>query len=404
MASIPHMRTPLKLALAVVATGLLGYFLVRMVPEIRRSLTLRDSIAYWSAGRLLIERRDPYDQVSVLELERQHGYGADRPLVLRTPPWSLWMVLSLGLMGPLPAWCVWISLCLGSLLVAMRLCRRLYGEATPRDLFSIAGYLFAPIPACLVSGQMGLALLLGVILFLWLENRKPLLAGAALVLPFAKPHLLSVFWLILALWMVLRRRSSIALGFGLAFATATGFALALDPALFHQYRGMLRSASIGTEFIPAVSGVVRLIFFRSHFWVQFVPLALGILWSLWFFRKQYSSWSWQQHGPALLVVSVLVSPYSWLADECILLPAILQGVTFVYEARAGLKLRTKVVLVMFALLNLLLLLILRSKIPFATGIYFWSSLVWFGWYFYTRRVHSRSKRNLTPNNALQPAS
>ena len=398
------MRTPLKLALAVVATGLLGYFLVRMVPEIRRSLTLRDSIAYWSAGRLLIEHRDPYDQANVLELERQHGYGADRPLVLRTPPWSLWMVLSLGLMGPLAAWCVWISLCLGSLLVAMRLCRRLYGEATPRDLFSIAGYLFAPIPACLVSGQMGLALLLGVILFLWLENRKPLLAGAALVLPFAKPHLLSVFWLILALWMVLRRRSSIALGFGLAFAMATGFALALDPALFHQYRGMLRSASIGTEFIPAVSGVVRLIFFRSHFWVQFVPLALGILWSLWFFRKQYSSWSWQQHGPALLVVSVLVTPYSWLADECILLPAILQGVTFVYEVRAGLKLRTKVALVMFALLNLLLLLILRSKIPFATGIYFWSSLVWFGWYFYTRRVHSRSKRNLTPNNALQPAS
>lgn len=402
MASISHMRTALKLVLAVVATGLLGYFLVRMVPEIRRSVTLRDSIAYWSAGRLLLEDRDPYDQGSVLELERQQGYEADRPLVLRTPPWSLWMVLPLGVMGPLAAWCIWIWLCLGSLLVAMGLCRRLYGGGTPRDIFAVAGYLFAPVPACLVSGQMGLMLLLGVILFLWLESRKPLLAGAALILPFAKPHLLSVFWLVLTLWIALRGKQKIALGFTLAFAAATAIALAFDPAVFQQYSEMLRTASIGREFIPALSGVVRLIFFRRHFWVQFVPLAIGVVWSLWFFRKHYSIWNWHQHGPALLVVSVLVSPYSWLADESVLLPAILQGLAFVYEARVGMKLRTRLTLVMFALLNVLLLLILRSKIPFTTGIYFWSSLVWFGWYFYALRLHSRSAGFLPQGKVMQP--
>lgn len=396
------MRTTLKLALAVAATGLLGYFLVRMVPNIRRSVTLRDSIAYWSAGRLLVEHRDPYDAAGVLDLERQYGYEADRPLVLRTPPWSLWIVLPLGALGPLSAWCVWITLCLGSLLVAMSLCRRLYGQGTPRDLFSVAGYLFAPVPACLVSGQMGLVLLLGVILFLWLEDEKPLFAGTALILPFAKPHLLSVFWLVLTLWIVLRRKQKIALGFTLAFVVAISIALALDPKVFQQYREMLRTASIGREFIPAVSGVIRLIFFRQHFWVQFVPLAVGVVWSLWFFRRHYSTWSWQQHGPALLVVSVLVSPYSWLADESVLLPAILQGVALMYEARVAMKLRTKLTLVLFALLNLLLLLILRSKIPFATGIYFWSSLVWFGWYFYTLRLHSRSAGLLPQGKAMQP--
>ena len=396
------MRMTLKLALAIAATGLLGYFLVRMVPNIRRSVTLRDSIAYWSAGRLLVEHRNPYDQASVLDLERQYGYEADRPLVLRTPPWSLWMVLPLGLMSPLTAWCVWILLCLDSLLVAMSLCRRLYGGGTSRDLFSLVGYLFAPIPACLVSGQMGLVLLLGVILFLWLEDEKPLLAGTVLILPFAKPHLLSVFWLVLTLWIVLRRKQKVALGFTLAFGVTTAIALAFDPTVFQQYREMLQTASIGREFIPAVSGVIRLIFFRQQFWVQFVPLAVGIVWSLWFFRRHYSTWSWQQHGPALLVVSVLVSPYSWLADESVLLPAILQGVAFLYEARVGMKIRTKLTLVMFALLNLLLLLILRSKIPFATGIYFWSSLVWFGWYFYALRLHSRSAGLLPQDKAVQP--
>jgi hypothetical protein len=40
---------------------------------------------------------------------------------------------------------------------------------------------------------------------------------------------------------------------------------------------------------------------------------------------------------------------------------------------------------MFACLDGLLLLILLTKIPFATGIYFWSSLVWFWSYIYGQR-------------------
>jgi hypothetical protein len=40
---------------------------------------------------------------------------------------------------------------------------------------------------------------------------------------------------------------------------------------------------------------------------------------------------------------------------------------------------------MFFSLNLLLLGLLIAKVPFATGVYFWSSLVWFGWYVYGRR-------------------
>jgi thiamine transporter ThiT len=89
-------------------------------------------------------------------------------------------------------------------------------------------------------------------------------------------------------------------------------------------------------------------------------------------------------------VSVLTTPYEWLSDETVLLPAILQAAALVFAARAQLKAVSKVVLVGFACLNVLLLLILRFKIPFSTGIYFWSSLVWFGWYFYARRVQRKA--------------
>jgi Glycosyltransferase family 87 len=384
------MNKILKIVVGAAVTGLLGFMLVAHFAEIRRNVGARDSIAYWTAARLLISHQNPYDHGQVLQLERHEGYSEDKPLVLRTPPWSLFMVVALGFLNPFGAWLLWIAISVGCLLTAMRLCRRLYGsDSTPQNLFSLVGYTFAPIPACLVSGQMGLVLMLGIVLFLWWEADHPFLAGTALILPFAKPHLLSLFWVALLIWVVVRKKRDIALGFTVALTAVLVLALLIDPNVFRQYREMLHTASIGNEFIPALSGVLRLLFFRRLFWVQFVPMAAGLAWCLWFLFGRLSTWDWRQDGPALLVVSVLTTPYAWLADETVLLPAILQAAVFAYQARAKMKIRNRVMLVIFALLNGLLLLILRSKIPFATGIYFWSSLVWFFWYFHSYKLRSR---------------
>lgn len=175
-------------------------------------------------------------------------------------------------------------------------------------------------------------------------------------------------------------------GFLTALALAVMFSLAIDPGVFSQYRQMVGQAAIQYEFIPALSGVVRLIFFRRFFWVQFVPLSAALAWSGWYYRKHRASWDWREHGPALLVASVLTAPYAWLTDEVILLPAVLQALLWVLQVRRKLAIRSQLMLLMFAGLNGLLLLVLRAKIPFATGIYFWSSLVWAGWYWYAKRL------------------
>jgi uncharacterized membrane protein (DUF106 family) len=78
----------------------------------------------------------------------------------------------------------------------------------------------------------------------------------------------------------------------------------------------------------------------------------------------------------------------------------LQAVVFVYAARDVLGAGTRLALFAFGLLDMLLLLILRSQVPFSTGIYFWSSLVWFGWYFYARRVYRRFLRSGVPAAAM----
>lgn len=376
---------------AVVLTAAAAYFLLSHSASIRKNVAVRDSIAYWAAARLLVMHQNPYDHPTVLALERAYGYGEDRPLVLRTPPWSLFIVLSLGWLSPLVAWVVWLGILFASLIIGLRLTRKLYEkEVTSQNLFAIVAYTFAPVPACLVSGQMGLVLMLGIVLFLFLEQEHPFWAGTALIFPFAKPHLLSLFWLAFAVWVVTKRKQWVTVGFLSALVGATLLSVLFDPHVFTDYREMLQVASIQKEFIPALSGVLRLLFFRRFFWAQFVPMAFGILWSIHYLWRNWAVWDWRVHGPALLIVSVLTTPYEWLSDETVLLPAILQALALVYAIREHLNVSAKALLVFLASLNVLLLLILRSKIPFSTGIYFWSSLVWFSFYFYARKLHSRA--------------
>ena len=375
----------LKIVVNLALVGLLVWFLATHEQKIRASVAGRDSIQYWAAGTLLAHRQNPYSVPSVLALERSQGYPADRPLMLRTPPWSVWMVLPLGLLSAYWAWVAWLAILLGSLVIAIRISWRMYGDGDgprPPNAFLLVGYLFAPVAACLVAGQMGMVLLLGIALFLLLEEDRPFLAGAALLIPLAKPHIFTLLWPILAVWVVTRKRWSLLGGFATAFLLALSIAVAFDPSIFQHYREMLQEQAIQHEFIPALSGMIRGIFFRRYFWVQFVPTGLGLLWSARFYWKNRQTWSWHGHGPALLVVALLTTPYSWMTDEVVLLPAILQGVMWVN--RTKLKLRSQFVILIFVCLDLLLLLIVRAQVAPATGIYFWSSLVWFSWYWYAR--------------------
>jgi hypothetical protein len=106
------LRTRLaKAVFAAAMAAILMYFLVSRGQNLRANVSRRDSIAYWTAGRLLLHRQNPYDAGTVLRLEQEQGYTDAKPLVLRTPPWSLFVVLPLGLVGAFWAWVAYGSLC-----------------------------------------------------------------------------------------------------------------------------------------------------------------------------------------------------------------------------------------------------------------------------------------------------
>src|SRR5690348_9710696 len=124
----------LKLVIALGLTALLAYFLLARSTQIRENVGLRDSVAYWAAGHLLISHQNPYDHEAVLRLEKNQGYRDDRPLILRTPPWSLFLVTPLGLLEPFWAWGAWIALSIACLVCGVRLSTKLYGNGTPPNL------------------------------------------------------------------------------------------------------------------------------------------------------------------------------------------------------------------------------------------------------------------------------
>jgi hypothetical protein len=394
------LRDRRKLLIAIVITAIAGFFVVRHFDSVRQNVAQRDYIQYWSAGRFLIHGGDPYDAQKVLELEWEQGYAADRPLVVRTPPWSLFLFLPLGLFNAFWGWVLWMAASVAALMASVRLTWKMIGKTQQsRSLCVVVGYTFAPVLGCLLAAQIGLLLLVGIVLFLLWEEKRPFLAGAALLLPFAKPHLLVFFWLAFLIWVLARKKFAVAGGFAVALAAATGIALIFDHAAFQHYFRFLHSAAIENEFIPTVSGVLRLLLFRPYFRLQFVPMGLGLIWSVWYCVKHRTNWDWRDHGLAVMVVSILTTPYGWLTDEVVLMPAMVFAALAIFGGQKRIRLTTRIALAVFGLLNWILLMLLALHIPLQLGIYFWSSLLWFAWYVYGRFEMGARSRNREPELA-----
>jgi hypothetical protein len=171
----------LRFGLALLA--LLVWFLAAHEQQIRVAISGRDSTIYWASGKLLSHGENPYSGPAVLALERSQGYTAEKQKML-CPAWSTWIVLPLGLLSAYWAWVAWLAILLASLMISVRVVWRMYGDGpTPPFAFLLTAYIFAPIAMRLVLVQRGIALLLGVAIFLLLAESRPFQAGMALLLP-----------------------------------------------------------------------------------------------------------------------------------------------------------------------------------------------------------------------------
>jgi hypothetical protein len=344
----------------------------------------RDFISYWAAGEQLAHGANPYDFGAVRSLELAEGRDPGEPLLMmRNPPVALFLAYPLGLANPKTALILWLLTLLGALSVSIWILWLLNGGTESR--FHLFGYLFAPALTCLMAGQIGIFLLLGITLFLWLHRSRPFLAGAALVVCALKPHLFLPFALVLLLWAARSRAWRMLAGFSAALAASCALSFWLDPQAWTQYGQMMRAGGAVNEAVPVLSVAFRNLVDRNAAWLQFLPEAGACAWALWYFWTRRNRWSWMDEGLLLLLVGAMCTPFGWLTDESMLLPAVLAGLYRAAEAR-----RSIVPLVLIAGAVLVEVL---AGVKVTSFFYLWTTPAWLAWYLWaTGRIGGQPGR------------
>ena len=340
-----------------------------------QNIGVRDYPEYWAAGQQLVHGADPYDPAAILRLEHLAGATRKEPQVSFSPPFALVWALPLGFFGSKTGAILWTLAIVLSLIGSLRVLRSIY--VSTDDRIYLVGYLFAPVLACVMVGQLDLFLLLGLALFLKYNLSRPYLAGAAL-LPFSmKPHLLVPFFLVLLIWSVARKNYRVLLGGAAALVAASLLVFCVDPQAWSQYSHAMKTLQPTSIFIPALSVALRLVLDRQAVWIQFVPVILGCVWALWFFWSRRKSWSWANHGLLLILVSILCAPYEWFFDQAIVLPAILATLTA--KENSGRS------IVPFGVIAIVSLFQVMWRVDLAGLYYLWTAPAWLIWYLYAMR-------------------
>jgi hypothetical protein len=322
-------RQPVRCGLLVAALmAALGVLWIQLGGSARglTALPLHDFVEYWAAGRLNAHGENPYDPERVHELERQAGRTSEG-ILMWNPPWTLPLVMPLGLLECRTAHLFWLTLQLAVLAWCADALWRLYGgPARQRGLAWLLAFTFLPTLFSLTAGQVAPLVLLGAVLFLVLVRQgRDTAAGAATILLAIKPHLSYLFWIALLLWIVYRRRWRVLGGGVLAAGAALAVALLCNPAVLGQYWHTLVSHPPAQYRSPTLGTVLRLLLGEERFRLQFLAMLPGLAWFVtsWLRHRQDDDWSMRL--PPLLLASLLSAPYgAWPFDLVLLLVPIMQ--------------------------------------------------------------------------------
>jgi hypothetical protein len=353
MASATSARQTSRHLLAWIGLVVLGLAMIYQLRHVNivEALGLADYVAYWAAGRLMVSGENPYSWDDLLRLQHELGWPETYPNMMYYPPWTLPLVMLLGAPPYGLSRCLWLPIGLGLIgFCTDRIWRFYRGPVSYRWVAWSVAFSFIPTLVVLRMGQIGPVLLVGIVGFLYFqERRRDWLAGAALLLPAIKPQLVYLFGVAVLAWAADQRRWRILGGGVLAFLGAVGLALLWNPHVLDQYRVALANPPV-VNVTPTIGGLLRLTFGGEHVWLQYPPTILGMLWFCFYWRKHRHTWSWAEQAPLLVLVSFLTTAYgAWIFDLVVLLLPLLQASAWV-ASRADSRL-TRIALGIFLAIN-----------------------------------------------------
>ncbi len=314
--------------------------LIRLVPNLTQPnvIPADDYVRFWAGAKLVLAGDNPYDPSSIDRLQVEAGgQGTSTGItsIVLNPPWALSLLLPFGLLSYPLSRLVWLLLTIILLIICTQILWGFYqGSAGQKWIGWIAVFIFAPTISVLEKGQITPFLLLSLVGFLYFAvyRRNDLAAGAFLTLASIKPQVMYIVWIAVLVWVIRERRWLILAGLGGTILLLTVLTMIFDASIVQQYLTAMRTYQTAEWATPTFGSYLRYFWLGTgSMWPQFLPVAVGIIWFIYYWIRHASRWNWLEALPVILLVSILTTPYAWTYDHVILVPAVVQAVIWLHR-------------------------------------------------------------------------
>lgn len=305
------------------------FFLVDKLGLIYGAPGTLDFVQYWSAFRLFVTGANPYDADLMLELQRQVGFVAQKPIMMWNPPWLLLILAPVLWLSFEYAALLWLVCNIFFLFGVTILIRKTFLPKCPIVPLALATAFFPPCWEAISWGQTSILLTFAVSAFLYCANQKrDFLGGIFLALLSLKPHLFIVLVPAVAFWVFYSKRWAVLGGFISSLLILVGSTAVLSDSFGHWISSFLAvsndkadlvaqwySASLadaGRYLIMAVAG-------WQFLWLRASLTLLGVISVFLYCLKPARCHSITRTLPPFLALSLLLAPYGWYYDQSTLL-------------------------------------------------------------------------------------
>lgn len=369
--------------------------LIRLIPTLTSSSTIRadDFVRFWAGAKLTFVGQNPFDPTNISRLQAEAGMtstGDGITSIILNPPWALSFFLPFGVLSYPVSRLIWLLISIVLVVICASSLWHFYdGLPNQKWIAWVVAIIFAPTISVLEKGQIAPLILISIVGFIYFVEYRhnDLAAGAILAFATTKPQIVYIFGLAALIWVIQQRSWLIFVGTGVTTVLLTVLPMIFNPSIIQQYLTAMQTYQTAEWATPTFGSYLRFFLFGTNaVWPQFLPVIIGILWFIFFWRKHALSWSWVERQPIMLLVSLLTAPYAWTYDYVILLPAVVQAAVWLLNER---KLWSTYLLVgMFVGISLLDLVLHMKQSDFW---FIWLAPAILIWYLLVRKNSPRLK-------------